>query len=1791
MSCTINLSNPVIIINHIITKNTNKLYAFVGNELDNDIKKILKKIEDKKNITSSEESVVKNLSKHWKSWTTNDIKFIYDYIRLDDSINYIKNKIFFYLSNPEKKYFILEKNQELWVEPSDKEYKILGYHYVNKETNEIIKIDPSIYSKVEIDYNFVDKDGLSKDDYDIINQNLILYDAIDITNDKEYIIYLSNLTDFIKRLEKHKITTITDKLLDGYIKKYWPEVVIAPNLSKSFTQYKDVKKNIERDNKIINLVNTVKIDEEQFSSCNIFNTIIHINGEGPCNQIDLLKLFTFLRKNLSYQMPFIKYKDPVWVKPYSVVYDKAIQEKKIDESKLIDWIGMGRSKDLGDIKATKKITIKMKIYEYEDNIYYSDISINEKGKIAFNPSYREAYGASIHDVIKNIDELSDLMKMMNKSDALESKMELPEAKMEHNVLKTKENTKILSLSTISNFTPSTNINHNDLYNFSKIFTPFVSYKLDKEQTETRITLLYKRVSNFTNMNDIYKEINQQLQLGRSEMNIISYIVEKYDQTIKEATYLLSDFKKRHGGYSDYSLMKQTGIATCINLNKNNIHVNGATNFYLLVNANKFVIALLSMFEDRSYIKNKDFRQLILTSNQYIKLQKKEIEETLENIDEDINIEGLENIEDIDDFDLEDIELENENMSLIDMESEDYFKIVSNENEEELEKSGELVSDYKEGLADDSEIDPNIKLSCEDPLPELDTCKDLCNDRSYFLRRLQRHDPKLFNYNTPSEKYKKYSKVCQANNDIQPIVMRHNPEDDSNIDRESFTFALKYGSTTKTQNYYICPKVWCPYCQQPILFKKVKDVRKRMTVEGECTVGTCPNGDHDVFILTKNFYKSDKYDSGLYPGFSSSVHPDNLCLPCCFSRPQNIESSAKYKHYKQCLGEEVKDKDVEDNLSYILGSTSYLQEGRYGLLPTEISKIFGFECEQGFINKSCYLRKGVEYKDGQTFLTCIADIISEDKQIELDELKEYLVDKITPELFKTLNGGALEILFNIKDKKETAIDNFKSFIQSNEKIDETYLWDYLSRPNILYPEGLNIIIFTEESVICPVGYNIKEFYTGSKRTVFIIKYLKYYRPIYFVKYDDGEISVKKVFSSVDKHVTYILQILKNNCVTMPSINWKRILKDNEKKYNIQYDTEIEKEFTLIETMEALKSISNLKIVNQIVDYYNKCIGVLLNNGTYLPVLPSPLSIYLEPIHSDKIKLLDYKRLKENLEEIDKKTDINCKPKYKILSKDNKIVALILNTERIVPINPSNNITDNLPVKDIEYYDDANRSIYEGIMETDKRMEIVNQMEYENESYNRLRFELSKYLVKNNSDLEKIKNIIDSSEKMDKKRKDIYDIITNIVKKIVSTKDKTINFSKYVTPNTRTICYDNDECVDPHCIKDGNKCKLHIFSKNLLTGKDNIKSYTDIIVEELLRNRMKREDILDDNISEIIDIQQLIQQKNEIIFFGKEKNDFEKITELYHKEQHIYINNIEPFDTLEPKFYGIDKEYREVSTTTIEPINLEPLSIYWGKILSDNYFVYKTKDGVLFEAFARGLNYISMNNKENLTATNLRQNLSNYDITEDVINEIVKNLDINLESDNNDHELLLKLYKTESPKIYKDIGSIPELKSYMTKQSYDGTLIDIYILSKMYKINVIILDNRLKKDSIGMKIINQPDSSNYILLYSQFYKDRYLYNIVENRGKYIFNKYDFNDRFRELVNDYEDKKLTPFQKAKTISKKIKIKKPDSGIRKIKIKKPDEKDNIKIKIKKPDSGIRKIKIKKPDKKDNIKIKIKKI
>ena len=156
---------------------------------------------------------------------------------------------------------------------------------------------------------------------------------------------------------------------------------------------------------------------------------------------------------------------------------------------------------------------------------------------------------------------------------------------------------------------------------------------------------------------------------------------------------------------------------------------------------------------------------------------------------------------------------------------------------------------------------NIRLTCDDAIPEKDTYKDLCNDKNYFLRRLQTFDNKLFKYDIKDKKAKQYSKCCQS---THPVVLPYDPSKNKSIHQDSYTESIKYGSTTK-KNWYICPKIWCSHCEIPLSESEIES--KTIKTRNNCKTAKCPYGDHQVFIREK---KNKTY-----------AYPDGLSLPCCF----------------------------------------------------------------------------------------------------------------------------------------------------------------------------------------------------------------------------------------------------------------------------------------------------------------------------------------------------------------------------------------------------------------------------------------------------------------------------------------------------------------------------------------------------------------------------------------------------------------------------------------------------------------------------------------------------------------------------------------------------------------------------------------------------------------------------------------------------------------------------------------------------------------------------------------------
>ena len=106
------------------------------------------------------------------------------------------------------------------------------------------------------------------------------------------------------------------------------------------------------------------------------------------------------------------------------------------------------------------------------------------------------------------------------------------------------------------------------------------------------------------------------------------------------------------------------------------------------------------------------------------------------------------------------------------------------------------------------IDPVLRLGtvCKTSgkNKKADTCQDLCEDFSYRNRRLQKFDNKLFRFKSDKATY---SKQCQKN--TQPLILKYDPGKNPKIKKDSYTYAMEYGSDLSHKNFYICPRVWCP----------------------------------------------------------------------------------------------------------------------------------------------------------------------------------------------------------------------------------------------------------------------------------------------------------------------------------------------------------------------------------------------------------------------------------------------------------------------------------------------------------------------------------------------------------------------------------------------------------------------------------------------------------------------------------------------------------------------------------------------------------------------------------------------------------------------------------------------------------------------------------------------------------------------------------------------------------------------------------------------------------------------
>ena len=597
------------------------------------------------------------------------------------------------------------------------------------------------------------------------------------------------------------------------------------------------------------------------------------------------------------------------------------------------------------------------------------------------------------------------------------------------------------------------------------------------------------------------------------------------------------------------------------------------------------------------------------------------------------------------------------------------------------------------------------------------------------------------------------------------------------------------------------------------------------------------------------------------------------------------------------------------------------------------------------NHPCLLRHGVEISEKQSFIACISDaifyareILDSDgkktgnlaKVISINKMREKIIKSLTIDNFILYQNGNLvtdfydpnkEIDMNNLNEKYTknvklyskldmsveinklfykkvisAFENFIDFLNDGDAvIDHTYLWDLVCMPNkyIFGQDGINLVIFeipndditNNVQMVCPSNHYSTEFYDASKPTLFLLKEGNYYEPIYSYTINNNKLSVKKIFSERNPHLSpsikavfseIVKPFLDIMCRPLRSMPPGGLLPPKVYKAKTP--------LLLHNLVDKIQDYVGYKILKLVVNFHNKVIGILVENPSkingFVPCYPSKIEKkFKEEIDYVFMTDLDlwntYDNTIEFLQGLEKRSkkkrpspDIPCAPAFKIIE-DELIVGILTETNQFIQlskpitegeINPKNNIPSfkNYMINPTSYIVDPKVTPMvqsDTIITTtnkvdEERVDYVKKIKLETNFYNvfrnTIRILLNDYennKIKTKIEIEMLNEYLIYSQKLKH--------IANLLKILVDDKIKFIgdnNYYKLIDEVSTCIVKDENSCSkSPNlcAVTENGKCRL-ILPKNSLIAFDKITKdyklneqiYFEKMSDELIRyNRIK------------------------------------------------------------------------------------------------------------------------------------------------------------------------------------------------------------------------------------------------------------------------------------------------------------------------------------------------------------------
>ena len=503
----------------------------------------------------------------------------------------------------------------------------------------------------------------------------------------------------------------------------------------------------------------------------------------------------------------------------------------------------------------------------------------------------------------------------------------------------------------------------------------------------QLSCRFKLTSNYIESNDITLFVNDNLSESMDVM--VETIMSNYGKTKEEAIeeYTNAKMQLENSNSKSYNnkvleSMYNSGVMLELSHNAEEIMIN--------INNIKFESTLNLVFKFISYalLNDDESKDMEDKLKSLVSDNNKVTEELLsKNILDTKSEEG--DIDDDDFIDDDEVELDNDDLfgdDEVELDSDDLF------GDDEPESTNKVDTAKKEITIDINETD-NVKADGES-----DAQFKKRRRKKFILDVLHNQDPQLFSYGSDNPK-KTYPRACQT--EKQPVLVTKKELDKIDADHKgSYTTHVNTGSTPalKQNNYFICPRYWCPIS------------RVSLTEEQMSKVG-CPMKES---VITLHDQSSPRMPYFL----KEQTHPKgkDYLLPCC--------------------GEKAMKEEVKDS-KYIHKYDTLVSMDRYVALPTKLHTLMNdnLKCLANTKNPKCFVRKGME-QDDPALMETLFNIFLENNE----DLKKIIKKKLKPEHFIFIKNG-----YNIKAFFDPS---------SNMKDDKNAFFNWL-RENKTYTKMMNI----------------------------------------------------------------------------------------------------------------------------------------------------------------------------------------------------------------------------------------------------------------------------------------------------------------------------------------------------------------------------------------------------------------------------------------------------------------------------------------------------------------------------------------------------------------------------------------------------------------------------------------------------------------------------------------------------------------------------------------------------------------